>query len=457
MNKNILRPRDMIRCTAFLLISVLTLLVHTQSAMALCCRCEKQVEKAIENQLYEGAWGGIDKPTVQKTVSFIEGELTTLKAFLFGLMWEDNILPSLMMMAEETNVIAMQQVHLIGTLFDAKLQVDTLRELEVARAEIHKRYQPSQGICEFGTSIKSLAATDRKQESTAIMLNERALERETGAGYSSAYLGPVADEESRVNQFVKTYCDKKDNNNGLGAICDVGNTALAYNAARRNKDIDFSRVIDFPRTLNVNYTDAHLTNPEEDVLALSSNLYGQTVFKRPFPKNLTDSANGGLSNGQSLYMDQRSIMAKRNVARSSFNAITAMKAKGTSASREFLLQILYDLGFEEKDAKEMLLGDSPNRLIDPEKINGMPSYYAQMDMLTKKIYQNPDFYTQLYDTPVNVDRKGVALQAIGLMQKFDLLKSYLRREANVSLLLELSVMDLQEKVENEAYGLGGGR
>ena len=72
-----------------------------------------------------------------------------------------------------------------------------------------------------------------------------------------------------------------------------------------------------------------------------------------------------------------------------------------------------------------------------------------MEVLTKKIYQNPDFYTNLYDKPANVERKGVALQAIGLMQKFDLFKSYLRNEASLSILLELAVMDLQEEVENE--------
>ena len=45
-------------------------------------------------------------------------------------------------------------------------------------------------------------------------------------------------------------------------------------------------------------------------------------------------------------------------------------------------------------------------------------------------------------------RKGVAIQAIGLIQKFDLLKSYLRTEASLSILLELSVQQLQRQVED---------
>ena len=72
-----------------------------------------------------------------------------------------------------------------------------------------------------------------------------------------------------------------------------------------------------------------------------------------------------------------------------------------------------------------------------------------MGVMTKKWLQNPNFYTNLIDKPANVQRKGVALQAIGLMQKFDMLKSYLRSEASLSVLLELAVMDLQDDVENE--------
>jgi hypothetical protein len=72
-----------------------------------------------------------------------------------------------------------------------------------------------------------------------------------------------------------------------------------------------------------------------------------------------------------------------------------------------------------------------------------------MEILTKKVYQNPDFFTSLYDTPANVDRKLVSLQAIKLMQKFDLFKSFLRNEASFAVLLELAVVDLQREIEDQ--------
>ncbi len=73
-----------------------------------------------------------------------------------------------------------------------------------------------------------------------------------------------------------------------------------------------------------------------------------------------------------------------------------------------------------------------------------PSYYAQMEFLTRKIYENPQFYTNLYTSPANVERMGVALEAIKLMQNRDRFEAALRREMLISLLLELGVRDLEE-------------
>ena len=139
-------------------------------------------------------------------------------------------------------------------------------------------------------------------------------------------------------------------------------------------------------------------------------------------------------------------MAKLSVAKNSFNAITSMKAAGTSGSRDFMVGLLNDLGINGTSGG----ADNIEELLGPAPTGGStlgPSYHAQMEVLTKKIYQNPDFYTNLYDKPANVERKKVAMQAIGLMQKFDLYKSYLRYEASLSLLLELAVTDLQEQIE----------
>jgi len=159
---------------------------------------------------------------------------------------------------------------------------------------------------------------------------------------------------------------------------------------------------------------------------------------------------------QKLYLDMRAVVAKRSVAENSLFSISSMKAQGLRAPmvyvhgpgtsvlshprvRDFMRAALFEMGFPGIDVTQYL-GENP-------------SYYSQMEFLTKIIYQHPKFYTELYDTPANVERKTVALQAIKLMQKFDMLKSHLRGEMNVSILLEMAVEQLQREVENQIQGL----
>ena len=81
-----------------------------------------------------------------------------------------------------------------------------------------------------------------------------------------------------------------------------------------------------------------------------------------------------------------------------------------------------------------------------------------MNILTKLIYQRPDFYADLYDTKANVERKSVALQAIKLMQNFDRWDSMLRQESMLSLWLELDLKKYQDRVQDYVAGAKpGGR
>ena len=47
-------------------------------------------------------------------------------------------------------------------------------------------------------------------------------------------------------------------------------------------------------------------------------------------------------------------------------------------------------------------------------------------------------------------------KTIKLMQKFDILKSFLRGEASISILLELAVVDLQTEIEDQIQAIGAG-
>lgn len=398
------------------------------------------------------AWLMPTDGTYFRLTRHMTSEVTAQKVWWVSIFWEDNILPALMLMTDQLSAMAMQQMQMVGSFMDAKHQLETQQLLQKIAARTHKDYHPSVGLCEFGTGAKSLAASDRKAEMNAVILSQRSQDRNLGAVNTAAAIGEEGDKIARIRQFREKFCDPADNNNGLGFLCDhdqkgMPGPAVGGPPERMNKDIDFARTIGAPWTLDMDFISTTpdpfdgnipaetLTNNEEEVIALASHLYGENVFIRPPAKSLERQPNQRISNMQMLYLDMRSVIAKRAVAENSFNAIAAMKSEGTPASKDYLVALIRELGVPDAEASKMM-GDNP-------------SYYAQMEILTKKLYQNPDFYTNLYDKPANVERKGVALQAIGLMQKFDLFKSYLRNEASLSVLLELAVMDLQNEVENE--------
>ncbi|MEZ5919626.1 MAG: hypothetical protein R3D66_06970 [Alphaproteobacteria bacterium] len=421
-----------------------SLLSFTPRAEA-CCSCAGTIIPLSTTEWFAAPSGS--SPRIRDHVT---SEFTAHRVWLVSIFWEDNLLPALMMMSDQLTAVAMQQVQIIGSFFDAKHQMETQQLFGEMRARAHKDYHPSVGMCQFGSGIRSLAATERQAELNAHVLSQRSQDRALGNANTAAAEGNDNDKSSRLKQFREKYCDPEDNNSGLKYLCDhdqdnnPGNGQVgAADKHRMNKDIDFVRTVEFPWTLDVDFTDTVLKDEEEDIMALSANLYGTDVFKRPSPSLFKSDSAGAL---ERAYLDARSVLAKRSVAENSFNAITSMKATGTGGSRDFLAALLEELGVgttgSPPDIDKLLGQDSSGNPINP-------SYYAQMEILTKKIYQNPDFYTNLYDTPANVDRKGVALQAIALMQKFDMFKSYLRSEANLSVLLELAVMDLQEEIEDE--------
>ena len=117
-----------------------------------------------------------------------------------------------------------------------------------------------------------------------------------------------------------------------------------------------------------------------------------------------------------------------------------MKAQGEEEVQPYMKAMLAEMGIEPNDI-DNILGERP-------------SYYAQMEFLTKKLYQYPAFYSNLYDKPANVDRKHIAMQAIALMQKRDMYRSIIRSEMSQSILLETSLRDLEDKYINEQLPLG---
>ncbi len=406
-----------------------------------CCMCLGEIGTDISNWAQD--WVKINLHF------YIYLEIHRIRFFDFN-FWQLKMLPLFIQIGTQLAAVGMEQVMAIGMFFDAKEQIERQRLLQELHTKANKDYFPSIGMCEFGTRIKSLAASERKGEMNSLILSERSLDRFLGNKDTGAAHGQKGDIAIRLDAFQSNYCDKYDNNNGLSLICPASTSSASIAARDRfNKDIDYQRTIADPWTISFDFTAGGTpSHSDEEILAMSNNLYGFNSFDRVDYKKVANTGRD-VSDLQKAYMNMRSVVAKTKVAENSFNALMALKGEGTTGSREFIKAYLVELGIPD----ESEVTGSPEDVDD--LIGDNPSYYAQMEVLTKKAYQSPIFYTNLYDKPANIERKGVALQAIGLIQKFDLLKSYLRTEASLSILLELSIDNLQREVEDNIQAISG--
>lgn len=460
-HKIVINVKQSLRAVVFgSLLFVGTFVAKPTEACLLTCRATME---AMDPIVWDDAEEEFDRA--------LERSFLNLERFFVHEFWEQTVLPIMMMMAEQFTVVTMQQAMLIGTFIDAENQLKTQRLLQEIQADIHKHYNPSIGMCEFGSLVKSIATTERRGEIATLVFSRRSLDRQLGNIDSAGSYGEDLDQQNRMRHFFLRFCTVSDRGNSLTEMCTGTDTAqprLGPNVitgeqrSRLNTDIDFFSLVNAPGTIGIDYTNTVLSDTsvtpnirnqdEESLFAMTSNLFGHRLFPRAPAVLLANKPAEPLNDMQQAYMHMRSIIAKRSVAENSFFAVASMKAEGprrpaTSGggteplySRAYMEQVMVRLGVPASEVLSVL-GENP-------------SYYAQMDVLTKKIYQSPHFYTNLYESPANVDRKAAAMQAIKLMQKFDMLKSVLRSEASFSVLLELAVLDLQGEVEDAINALG---
>lgn len=332
----------------------------------------------------------------------------------------EHIVPSIMLMASEFTTNMMQQVQVIGTFFDAKHQLETERLFQQMTAKAHKDYHPSEGLCTIGTNVRSLAASERKANLGQVAFANRMQARQLSNKDTLSTFGSETDRNSRLDLFIKKFCNKDDYAKALGKLCADGGA----NKSQFNMDIDYTSAFENKLTLAIDYTNEspdQASDDEENIFALSANLFGNDIPRVIVEDNLVDD-NGDPTAYADWYLDLRAIAAKRSVAQNSFAAITALKSEGDDEVAPFLKAILIESGVAPADI-EKRLGEKP-------------SYFAQMEVLTKDLYQNPTFYANLYDKPVNIERKAAALQAIELMQDRDIYRSLIRSEAVLATLVE---------------------
>ena len=380
----------------------------------------------------------------------ISNRFTQHRDWLLNEFFEGHVLPALMLFTEQMSSIAMHQTMAVGTFLDAKHQLETQRLLQELQVQAHKDYQPSEDFCWFGTNVRSLANSEEKSRTNAYILSRRQMARQTGQENLGGAESRDNDKLGRWEVFKEYFCDPQDSDwtgadHGLEDLCDPAPSTQQFT----NADIDYTRLIENERTISLlgglggfdliddsgspmsTGSSASISIGEQAVMALQNNLYGHDILTRDLKNDLLKQ-----QQYQEWYMALRSVAAKRSVAENSFNAIVGMKSAGTTDisvagtggfggstadTYEYLGAILIELGIPTDEVND-IMGNNP-------------SYYSQLEILAKRIYQNPDFYAGLYDKPANVKRKSVALKAIELMVDRAIYESQIRQEMLSSVLL----------------------
>jgi len=327
----------------------------------------------------------------------------------FAIKW---FIPELMILTQNMSAVAHDHAAAIGRLIDAKNQLETQKSIELMKFKAYKKYQPSETFCWFGTNIRNLHSAEAKANINTNALNHHALTRQVGEKNTSGAGSKTEDFAARWKNFTTNYCNVKDNNyssntTGLALACTEGSAPVE----RQNLDLKYTQLIETQSTLDIDLTKEPTSLMAKDIMALGTNLYGSDALTRAIGFMSTEAA-------QKNYLALRSIAAKRNVAQASYNAIIGLKSKGSdNSTKKFLAELIKGVGG------------------DPQELDDHPSYYAQLEILAKRIYQNPHFYTNLYDTPDNIARKSAALKGIELMLERAISESEARQEMLMSVLL----------------------
>ncbi len=391
--------------------------------------------------------GTSDKP--ETTMGHITEEFKKHRIWMVEVFFRDpkpndppGLLGAMKLMTSQLVTTGVQQVQIIGTFFDAKHQLETQRLFQQMTARAHKDYHPNEELCEFGTVTRSLSSSSRNATLTASAISKRSVDRQLLAKYTVGTESPRSDQESRLKQFILKYCDQKDNAKNLDLLCKKSENQKEL----FNKDVNYTTTIGAPLTLDLDFSKkgTKKTDDEDSIFALSANLFAHTLMPVvPVGVLITKNKKASYAGGAKDYADNRALIAKRSVASNSFAAIASLKSKGGDEAKPFIYALIKEMG--SKTGEGSLSSDEIKDLIGEH-----PSYYAQMEILTKKLYQHPNFYTDLYDKPANVLRKDVAMQAAELMQKRDIFRSLLRSEAVMAVMLETALVEREKKIENTA-------
>lgn len=345
--------------------------------------------------------------------------------------WRLGVEPLARSMTLELSTLGHAMLTPIGGFYDARSHGETVLDLQKANAASISRHKPSVAMCKFASLNKSIAMADTRANMVQAVLSEYSMKRALGQEETQGALYSM-DVASRLRLLGQRHCNRFELGTEMIQSCSAGANAAGYS----NKDINFTDAIDVPDTIDfdlagdINGMADSSSNEQTNVISMKSLLYNAELSRRVGKRKLFNNYDGG----QGRYLDWRSIVAKRSVAENSFDTLVGMKAaSGEAVNPQYRAQLI-SLGIPAAEVDQWA--------------KTAPSYWAQMELLTKTLYQNPDFYANLYDGPSNVMRQSATMEAITLMQMRDYYDSLIRSEMALALVLDNEVKREQDILDN---------
>ncbi len=335
------------------------------------------------------------------------------------------------------------QAGAMGGALDGLAVGRTMTMMQELQAEAYRNYTPGESLCRFGSLSRSLSHSDHARDRATIGFSTMLLQRETGNHHLGPSL-PGLEELARLRNLSNLYCNPADNDgNPVACRCDPkkGTCGAGTNLlpARFNRDLDFARLIQIRPTMGVDLSDGTLSPDEQDAWAWMTNLVAFRPVDWPSIAEIDLARNPGIVDG---VQDWRGLTASRGVVRQTLARYVGDRAAGGVAVAGPLTAVYEEMGLSSADAEKLIqAGHHPLTTDGQGTAPVAPSYQAQMDVLARTLYQNPNFYVHLVDKPTNVDRTQVALKAAALMQGRDRYESLRQREMALSQLLERAIRD----------------
>lgn len=366
----------------------------------------------------------ISQPVKKASADLIEATTTakleiSLPEYSYGVSVPDEMIDGTWVLGIQkfTNQITksiMAQTTALGSFLQAQNNSAGLLSLQKKHAQSAKDGILSEQLCRYGSLAQGVAASEALSSANKLSLMSALQANEMGQ--ANTIRSGKNPSQRLIDKYKATNCDKRDANEAIKCKSTASDK-------RFNMDIDYASAIDTPLTLDVDFVDGASLPQEEDIFSMAENLFPS----RPI---MSSPESEGYNENNSEF---RSIQAIRTVAKNSFVSQVAEKVKGTAGSVEFIKKLMLALGISE-DQTKLIIGDKP-------------SYYAQMEVLTKKIFQDPVFYVNLMESPANVLRQQTAIRAIKLQQQNDLAQVVKRREMLLAVLLEMKLRERSKMVD----------